>query len=71
MCKLRYEVKISEIQEVPDNSTGIPVLIPDRMIFTQVVDTNPLKAVSKAINNTRVRKPKETAVTTDKKGKLL
>ena len=60
---MRYEVKISEIDGVA--GTG------DRPIFTQVVDSNPLKAVSKAINSTRVRKPKEAAVKPEKKGKLL
>ena len=58
---MRYEIKISEIE------AGAV----ERPIFTQVVDTNPLKAVSKAINSTRVRKPKEAPATTEKKGKLL
>jgi hypothetical protein len=58
---LRYEIKISEIE-----AGAI-----ERPIFTQVVDANPLKAVSKAINNTRVRKPKEVVEKDTKKAKLI
>lgn len=60
---MRYEVKISEIDGA--SSTG------DRPIFTQVVEANPLKAVSKAINNTRVRKPKEAPEKDVKNAKLI
>jgi hypothetical protein len=53
---MRYEVKITEINE---NHEGTA-------IFTQVVDYNPLKAVVKAINSMRIRKPKEAAKITTK-----
>ena len=57
--RLRYEIKIAEIDPMDPTKQGVN-------IFSQVVDTNPIKQVSKAINTMRIRKPKTDKAATKK-----